>query len=143
LISYYLALLGFALLGVVIAAFLALIPGLHVYNVIGFGFLAYLSFFPWLDDFLFAMLLVGMLTGFAVLFTITTVYLSAPDDSTMMMMMPGQKYLRPVLHGNRADSDGWLHQDHTRAHRRPLVLDDWSGLALHTYVRISKRFRSF
>ncbi|MCD6461171.1 MAG: tripartite tricarboxylate transporter permease [Thermoplasmata archaeon] len=93
MIHYYLVLLLFALLGVVISAVLALIPGLHVYNVIGFAFLAYLAFFPWLDDLMFAMLLVGMLTGFALLFTITTVYLSAPDDSTMFMVMPGQKYL--------------------------------------------------
>jgi len=93
LISYYLVLLAFALLGVAISAILALIPGLHVYNVIGFAFLAYLALFPWLEDMMFAMLLVGMLTGFALLFTITTVYLSAPDDSTMFMVMPGQKYL--------------------------------------------------
>jgi len=93
MIPPYLELLLFALLGVAISTVLAFLPGLHVYNVIGFGLLAYLAFFPWLDDLSFTMLLIGMLTGFSILFTITTIYLSAPDDSTMFFVMPAQKYM--------------------------------------------------
>ena len=86
-------LLLWSLLGAVGAAFLALVPALHIYNVA--GFLILLS--GRLDNFLtpeqIAFLFLGMITSYAMLNTIPSIFLSAPDDSTVFMVLPGQKYL--------------------------------------------------
>lgn len=73
---------------------LSLIPGLHIYNVIGFAMLIYLPVIDIIEPFLMVALLIGMMVGYAVLFTIPTVYLAVPDDSTMFIILPAQKYLR-------------------------------------------------
>jgi len=91
--GYYGTLIAFAVIGCLFSALLSLLPGLHVYNVMGFAIIAYITVFPGLDPLTFTMFLVGMLSGFGILFTITTVYLNAPDDSTVFMLFPTQKYL--------------------------------------------------
>ncbi|MCX8173948.1 MAG: tripartite tricarboxylate transporter permease [Thermoplasmata archaeon] len=86
--------IGFALLGVIVSAVLCLVPGLHVYNVMGFAFLIYFAFLSEIQDHMyFIMFLVGLVVGYSILFTIPTIYLSAPDDSTVWIMYPSQKYL--------------------------------------------------
>lgn len=82
-----------AVVGVVIAALLAWVPALHVYNVAGFVVLAA----PALEEVIppdgLAMLFLGMVTGYAVLNTIPSVFFSAPDDSTVFMVLPAQTFL--------------------------------------------------
>ena len=85
-----------SIIGLILAVFLTLIPGLHVYNVMGFAFLGYLMFMSSLDPFYFAMFLIGLVVGYSVIFSITSIYLSVPDDSTVYVMYPAQKYL---IHG--------------------------------------------
>ena len=63
LLSYLLI----AVLGALIASLLALIPALHVYNVITLAFLFAGGLQAWLQPDQFAMLLLGMVTGYAVL----------------------------------------------------------------------------
>jgi len=93
-LSVMLMYIGFAVVGVLVSAVLCLLPGLHVYNVMGFAFLIYLAFLNEVQDHMyFIMFLVGLVVGYAILFTIPTIYLSAPDDSTVWIIYPSQKYL--------------------------------------------------
>jgi len=82
--------------GALVASVLALVPALHVYNVAGFIILATAT----LDKTektvppeLLAFFLLGMITSYAMLNTIPGILLSAPDDSTVFIVLPGQKYL--------------------------------------------------
>lgn len=56
-----------AILGAFIASFLALIPALHIYNVITLAFLFAGGLQTGLQPDQFAILLLGMVTGYAVL----------------------------------------------------------------------------
>jgi putative membrane protein len=82
-----------AVAGVLIAALLAWVPALHIYNVAGLVVLAA----PALEGIMppdgLAMLFLGMVTGYAVLNTIPSVFFSAPDDSTIFIVLPAQKFL--------------------------------------------------
>jgi putative membrane protein len=82
-----------AVLGAVLASVLALIPALHVYNVITLAFLFAGSLQAWLPSDQFAMLLLGMVTGYTVLSVIPSIYLAAPDETSAFLVLPGQKWL--------------------------------------------------
>ncbi len=82
-----------AVLGAFIASFLALIPALHIYNVITLAFLFAGGLQAWLPPDQFAMLLLGMVTGYAVLSVIPSIYLAAPDETSAFIVLPGQKWL--------------------------------------------------
>ncbi len=88
-----LELLLWALVGAVAASALALIPALHIYNVAGFILLLSPTLSAWLSPEEMAFLFLGMITGYAMLNTIPSIFLSAPDDSTVFIVLPGQKYL--------------------------------------------------
>ncbi|NTU64715.1 MAG: hypothetical protein HGB05_15265, partial [Chloroflexi bacterium] len=81
-----------AILGALIASLLALIPALHVYNVITLAFLFAGGLQAWLNPNQFAMLLLGMVTGYAVLSVIPSIYLAAPDETSAFIVLPGQKW---------------------------------------------------
>lgn len=83
-----------AAVGVLMATLLSLVPGLHIYNLAGFVVLAATAWGDVLPGEHVAMLFVGMITGYAMLNAIPSIFLSAPDDSTLFMVLPGQKYLR-------------------------------------------------
>ena len=55
-----------AVFGAFIASFLALIPALHIYNVITLAFLFAGALRPWLQPDQLSILLLGMITGYAV-----------------------------------------------------------------------------
>ncbi len=82
-----------AVLGALVASLLALIPALHVYNVITLAFLFAGGLQAWLHPDQFAMLLLGMVTGYAVLSVIPSIYLAAPDETSAFIVLPGQKWL--------------------------------------------------
>jgi putative membrane protein len=88
-----LGLIGFAVLGAVVASLLALIPALHVFNVAGLLILAAGSLSPLLTPDHLAMLLLGMLVGYSMLSTIPSVFLAAPDESSVFIVLPAQKWL--------------------------------------------------
>ncbi|MGC9398438.1 MAG: tripartite tricarboxylate transporter permease [Anaerolineae bacterium] len=85
--------MAWALLGAVGASLLALVPALHIYNVAGFLLLLSGTLSPVLSPERMAFLFLGMITGYAMLNTIPSVFLSVPDDSTVFIVLPGQKYL--------------------------------------------------
>jgi len=84
------------LAGTVLACFLAILPGLHIYNVMG---LAALFLYSLHGGGLAAMpevyipFMIGLVTGWSVLNTIPSVLLGAPDESAIFTVLPGQKYL--------------------------------------------------
>jgi len=86
-------LLGWALVGTVAASLLALVPALHIYNVAGFLIMFSAALSPYLPPESLAFLFLGLITGYAMLNTIPSIFLSAPDDSSLFIVLPGQKYL--------------------------------------------------
>jgi putative membrane protein len=89
----YLALIGVALAGTLLSSFLSCIPALHIYNVAGFLIVVTLRFEGVVAGELLAMFMLGMVVGYALLNTIPSIFLAAPDDSTIFLALPGQKYL--------------------------------------------------
>ena len=79
--------------GTILASALSLVPALHIYNVAGFIILAMASLGELLPPEHLAWFFLGLITGYAMLNTIPSIFLSAPDDSTVFVVLPGQKYL--------------------------------------------------
>lgn len=89
----YLALIAAALAGTVLSSFLSCIPALHIYNVAGLLVVFALKVQGLVPDEVLAMFMLGLVVGYAVLNTIPSIFLGAPDDSTIFIVLPGQKYL--------------------------------------------------
>lgn len=83
----------FALIGALVAVPLSVVPALHIYNVAGFLILGTAALGPFLPPEHLAMLFLGMVTAYAVLNTIPSIFFSAPDESMVFIVLPGQKYL--------------------------------------------------
>ena len=81
------------LAGTLLASLLAIVPALHIYNVAGFILLASGALAAWMSPEQMAFLFLGLITGYAMLNTISSIFLSVPDDSTVFIVLPGQKYL--------------------------------------------------
>jgi putative membrane protein len=81
-----------SLLGVLLASLLSLIPALHIYNVAGLALLFTLNN-PTIPPEPFALFMLGMVVGYAMLNTLPAVFFSAPDDSMINALLPAQKYL--------------------------------------------------
>lgn len=85
-----------SVIGAFIACTLACVPGLHIFNVLGIlvvgahaaaghGFVAPMEFS--------IAVTVGLVVGYALLNTIPSVLLAAPDESALFTVLPGQKFL--------------------------------------------------
>jgi putative membrane protein len=88
-----LPLVGAALLGTVLASFLACIPGLHVYSVAGILIVLSLRMQGRVPGELLALFMLGLVVGYAVVNAIPSIFLGAPDESTLFIVLPGQRYL--------------------------------------------------
>jgi putative membrane protein len=82
-----------ALAGAVLSSLLACVPALHIYNVAGLLILLSASAGRFLAPEPMAYLFLGLVTGYAVVNTVPGIFFSAPDDSTLFVVLPGQKYL--------------------------------------------------
>jgi putative membrane protein len=78
--------------GTGIASLLGLIPALHIYNVAGLLLLLSTAGHIALPPEHMAFLFLGMVTGFAMVNTIPSIFFSAPDESTVFVVLPGQSY---------------------------------------------------
>lgn len=83
----------FSLLGAIISSVLAIIPALHIYNVIAIILFTFGGLSTIIPAELLPYLFLGMVSGYVVLNTITSVFLSAPDESMVFVVLPGQKML--------------------------------------------------
>jgi len=81
----------YAIVGVFFGSVLSILPGLHPLNFAGIGVFIYLMF-P-MDPLGLALIFAGMLVAYSIVGIITTTYMGSPDDSTMYMAFPNQKYL--------------------------------------------------
>lgn len=88
-----LVLVPYAIAGTLIASTLALVPALHVYNIAVIFFLLALPAGEFMSGDALAIFMLGMIIGYGMLNTISAIFLGAPDDSTVFMVLPGQKYL--------------------------------------------------
>ena len=82
--------------GTLVASVLSLMPALHVYNVAGLLLLATTSL-GWAGEGLsmaqLAFFFLGMVIGYATINMIPSIFFAAPDESTLFIVLPGQKYL--------------------------------------------------
>ena len=87
--------LASVVVGTALSSLLACVPGLHIYNIMGLlallahGAVAAGHTVPMEVALPFA---IGLLVGYAVLNTIPSVLLGAPDESAMFTVLPGQKF---------------------------------------------------
>jgi len=82
----------FGLCGVSLATIFSLIPGLHIYSILGFVVLFWLEN-VFLNPLIFAAFTVSMLIGYCLGSSISAVYFQTPDDSSVFLVFPSQKYL--------------------------------------------------
>ncbi len=84
---------GAAVAGTLAAALLACVPGLHVYSAAGLVVALVARARGSLPEDLLAMFLLGMTVGYAVVNTVPAIFGGAPDESTLFVVLPGQRYL--------------------------------------------------
>ncbi len=96
-----LGLLATSLIGAVLGCAIALVPGLHVFNVAGFALLLYAQMPFVLSEQALALFLLGALVGWSVVNVIPAVFLFAPDDAHATAVLPATKYL---LRGRGAEA---------------------------------------
>jgi putative membrane protein len=82
-----------AVMGALVAAVLSLVPALHIYTVAGLIVLAMDRLGEVAPPELTGMFFLGMTAGYAMLNSIPSIFLAAPDDSTVFVVLPGQKYV--------------------------------------------------
>jgi putative membrane protein len=88
-----LVLIGAALAGTVISSLLSCVPALHIYNVAGLMVLLTVKAEGLFPGEVLAMFMLGLVVGYAVVNTIPSIFFGAPDDSTLFVVLPGQRYL--------------------------------------------------
>jgi len=84
------------LAGTVLSCCLAVLPGLHIYNLMGlFAMLLYAlqGAGHFVHPELYIPFMIGLVVGWSVLNTIPSVLLGAPDESAILTVLPGQRYL--------------------------------------------------
>jgi putative membrane protein len=89
----YVELLGAALAGTVLSSLLACLPALHIYNVAGLLIILAPRIEGALPGDMLAMFMLGLVIGYAVVNTIPSVFFGAPDESTLFIVLPAQRYL--------------------------------------------------
>ncbi len=84
-------LVGYLLLGVIVGSAFSMMPSLHIYNVAPI----FILIAPQLGipPEALVMFLLGNVIGFATMNTISTIFFSAPDDTTFLILLPSQVML--------------------------------------------------
>ncbi len=94
-------LIGYALIGTFVGALIALVPGLHVFNVAGAALLLYSRNALPINNTALAFVLLGLVIGWSVVNVIPSIFLFAPDDASAFMALPATKML---LRGQGAEA---------------------------------------
>jgi putative membrane protein len=79
--------------GVLIASIVSLIPALHVYNIAGLIILISLNYKNLIPSEYLPVFMMSMIVTYSFLNIIPSIFLGAPDDSTIFVVLPGQKYM--------------------------------------------------
>jgi putative membrane protein len=88
-----LLLVGAALAGTLLSSLLACVPALHIYNVAGLVLIWALKAGDALPAEVLAIFMLGLVVGYALGNSIPGIFWGAPDESTLFIVLPGQKYL--------------------------------------------------
>jgi putative membrane protein len=88
-----LCLMLYAVLGTLLASVLAVVPALHVYSLAGLLMVLLSRAENVVSPQGIAMLMLGMVVGYAIVNTIPSVFLAVPDESAVWIVSPGQRYL--------------------------------------------------
>lgn len=88
-----LVLVSAALAGTLLSSILACVPALHIYNVVALLAVLATTASMNVSGELLAMFMLGLVVGYAMLNAIPSIFLGAPDDSTIFIVLPGQRYL--------------------------------------------------
>ncbi len=91
-VAHALLLLLVACAGVAAGSVLALVPGLHLYNLAGAALLWFISQRAVAPD-QFAWFLGGALIGWSVVHVVPSIFLFAPDDNNVMYVLPATRYM--------------------------------------------------
>jgi len=87
----FLILLLYAAGGVLISSLLAIVPALHIYNVVAIFLFTLGALAGIVPQDVLPFFLIGMMSGYVVLNTIPSIFLSAPDESMIFVVLPTQK----------------------------------------------------
>jgi len=82
--------------GTLVSVVVGCLPAMHVYNVATLFIVFYAAVSKSVlgsDPYVMMPFMMGLVVGWAILNTIPTVFLGAPDESSMLMVFPTQKYL--------------------------------------------------
>ncbi len=82
-----------AMAGVMAGAILALVPGLHVYNIVGIAIILAAHGSLTFSGEVMAMAMIGLVVGWSTLNVIPAVFLFAPDDASAFVVAPAAKHL--------------------------------------------------
>lgn len=88
-----LVLVGAALAGTLVSALLSCIPALHIYSVAGLLVILALKLEQILPGEIVALFMLGLVVGYGMVNAIPSIFLGAPDESTLFVVLPGQRYL--------------------------------------------------
>lgn len=88
----FLILIPYILLGTLIAGLVSLIPALHIFNLASF-ILLYLKFPHLLPGNALPAFMMSLVVSWSIMNTIPALFLGAPDESAMFIVLPGQKYM--------------------------------------------------
>jgi putative membrane protein len=80
-------------IGCILSSLMACVPALHVYNLAGFAIL----FSEVLEKFMMPhqilIFMMGLVVGYSILNTIPSIFLGAPDESCVFIVLPSLKYM--------------------------------------------------
>jgi putative membrane protein len=85
--------LGYVVLGTLLASLLSVLPGLHIYNVAAIVLMIYMGSQGLIPLEALPVFMMSMIVAYAILSTIPSVLLGAPDESAIFIVLPGMKYM--------------------------------------------------
>jgi putative membrane protein len=83
-----------ALVGAAAASLLSCVPALHIYNVASLLILVAARTPSLISPEAVSALMIGLMAGYSISNSLSSVFFSTPDDSTLFLLLPGQKLLR-------------------------------------------------
>ncbi|MCK9223454.1 MAG: tripartite tricarboxylate transporter permease [Candidatus Muirbacterium halophilum] len=89
---FYMEPLMYLVIGTLLSAILGCLPALHIYNIAGILIILWAKI-SWMGGENFIALCAGLVVGYSIVSTVPAIFLGAPDEAAMFMVMPGQKYL--------------------------------------------------
>ena len=88
-----LQILFYTVLGTVIGGVLSMLPSLHIFNVSGIALLIWMKWPFLMPELALPAFFMAMLVAWANINTIPSMFIGAPDESAVFVVLPGQKYM--------------------------------------------------